>query len=70
MIFAYFLLGIPLLYLFYKWATINKKYFANRNVKSLRNPLPIFGHTGGAFFGRHRFHEFVDSVYYQYPEEK
>lgn len=56
-------------YVFYKWATVNKNYFVKRKLKHFE-PKFLIGNLFGLFVKRHRPHEFMDSLYYRYPNEK
>lgn len=69
--FAEFLLltAIVLLtYAFYKWATVDNDYFAQRNIKFLK-PKFLVGNTGGLFLNRFTAIEFSKNLYNAFPNE-
>lgn len=65
----YGLIGGTLLYAFYKWATVNRDYFVKRKIKHL-NPNFLIGNTSGLFFKRHTPADYMNSIYFRYPNEK
>lgn len=66
----YLIFGAPyLVYVFYKWASANNEYFVGRKLKALK-PVFLLGNTGGLFTKQYRPNEWMDSIYYKYPEEK
>lgn len=58
-----------LFYVFYKWATVNRDYFSKRRMKQM-TPTFLVGNTFGLFAKRHVPKDFIDSIYYRYPNEK
>ncbi|XP_055301644.1 probable cytochrome P450 9f2 [Sitodiplosis mosellana] len=69
MFYALVLVGVMMLYIFYKWATANQNYFVQRNIKHLK-PTFLLGNTAKLFTKRTSFAKWLNSVYYQYPNEK
>lgn len=67
-ILSYTLIGVTLIYAFYKWVTINKNYFAIRKIKALE-PVFFFGNTGGLFQHQYRPNDYLDIIYYAHPNE-
>ncbi|XP_055297251.1 probable cytochrome P450 9f2 [Sitodiplosis mosellana] len=65
----YAIISGTLFYIFYKWATINREYFVKRKLKHVE-PNFLIGNLLGLFLKRHRPAEFMDSLYYRYPNEK
>lgn len=65
----YLLVSGMLFYVIYKWATVNKEYFAKRQLKHLK-PHFLFGNTTGLFLKRYTPADFIDTIYYRYPREK
>lgn len=65
----YAFVGGILLYAFHKWATVNEDYFAKRKMKYL-DPKFLVGNTLGLFTLRYIPSEFLDSIYYRFPNEK
>lgn len=64
----YTLIGVAASYVFYKWATINDKYFADRNLKHLK-PKFLVGNTFGLLMNRYAAFDFISSVYSRFPKE-
>lgn len=65
----YTLISATACYAFYKWATINNKYFAMRNLKHLK-PRLLFGNTIGLFMNRYTPADYINSIYFRFPKEK
>lgn len=55
-------------YAFYKWATLNRDYFKQRGLKSMK-PNLLFGNTGDLFFSKISAVDFVTKIYSQCPGE-
>lgn len=66
---SYVLLGVPLLYAFYKWFTKNENYFLIRDIKFIKTRF-LSGDISAMLVGRYDVKEFFDSIYYRYPKEK
>ncbi|XP_031627729.1 probable cytochrome P450 9f2 [Contarinia nasturtii] len=62
------LIGI-VLYLFYKWATINNDYFVKRKILHLDSVF-LVGNTFELFLMRSYPAKWLESVYYRFPKEK
>lgn len=58
-----------LLYVFYKWATLNNDFFSKRKIKHLK-PNFLVGNTGGFFMRRYRPDDFFAYLYNYHPFEK
>lgn len=65
----FLIFGVICVYAVHKWATINKDYFVIRKIKALK-PVFLFGNTGGLFTKQYRPIDFMDSIYYELPNEK
>ncbi|XP_055301643.1 probable cytochrome P450 9f2 [Sitodiplosis mosellana] len=65
----YALVGVTVLYAFYKWATANQNYFMRRNMKHLK-PTFLIGNTLKFNAKRTNPVKWLNSVYYKYPNEK
>lgn len=55
-------------YSFYKWATINDKFFERRNIKFIK-PTFLVGNTGGLFLNKYTAIEFAKKLYNEFPDE-
>lgn len=65
-----FAIGFALIaYAFYKWATQNDNYWADRGVKFLK-PYFVVGNTGGFFSNKYSQYGFVTYLYNIFPAEK
>lgn len=65
----YLTFGVTLVYGFYKWSTINKDYFTPRNLKVVKFPFSS-GNVLSLLAQRNRPKDFLDDIYYQFPDEK
>lgn len=59
---------ILFMYAFYKWATANNEYFANRNIKFMR-PKAVVGNFGGILLFRYTAPEVCKMFYEAFPNE-
>lgn len=60
---------VSAIYAFYKWATVNKDYFSTRGISHLK-PKFLIGNTFGLLSKQYKPTEFLDSIYYRFPNEK
>lgn len=60
----YTLICMTILYAFYKWVTINDKYFKERNLKHLK-PKFFVGNTLGLFLARYEPFKFINKIYFR-----
>lgn len=68
--YIFYMLGSgTLLYVFYKWATVNNDYFVKRNIKHIK-PTFLVGHTMGWLLRRYTPDEFMNWLYYYFPNER
>lgn len=64
------IIGIALIvYAFYKWATLNDNYWAEKNVKFLK-PYFLVGNTGGFWTNRYNIYDYISMLYNSFPNEK
>lgn len=62
-------IGVALLYIFYRWATVNNEYFKQRNIPNIP-PTLLLGNTGAFLFARYRPNEYVQKLYNAFPDHK
>lgn len=60
---------VLIVFLVYKWATQNDKYFVKRGVRAL-TPTLFFGNSAEFFTKKIELIEFVKKLYDDFPDEK
>lgn len=64
-----FITTLAIIYLTYKWATQNNKYFVQRGVPALK-PTLIFGNSADFFMKKIDLIELVKRLYNDFPDKK
>lgn len=59
---------VLIVYSFYKWATLNGKYFEKRNIKYMK-PTFLVGNTAAIFTNKYTAIEFASKLYNEFPNE-
>lgn len=60
---------VVMLFMIYKWITLNDDYFAKRNIPALKSQF-FLGNMFDYKLGRHNPVEFLTNVYNRFPNEK
>lgn len=68
-VFFYLMLSVILMYYLYKYVTVHANYFFKQNLKFVK-PRFLFGHTIWLILRQYTPANFIDSIYYSFPNEK